>query len=65
MVIQIRAAADADLPSILALHGQVEDDCRILPSKELVLFSRGFTAIQTTMYTSQVLMARLSGHLRY
>jgi GNAT superfamily N-acetyltransferase len=31
MGIQIRAATDADLPSILALYVQVEDDGRILP----------------------------------
>ena len=34
MDIQIRAATDADLPSILALYVQVEDDGRILPIEE-------------------------------
>ena len=34
MDIQIRTATDADLPSILALYIQVEDDGRILPIEE-------------------------------
>ena len=53
MGIQIRAATDADLPSILALYVQVEDDGRILPvERARSIFARIHSYPDYTVYVA-------------